>query len=207
MISPLDFQLTSHPLRCTLAPMKRESLAVLALVFSALQSLAQTPPNLLQDSSFEEGLNEPFSTNWSIWGGTSCEAQTPRTRTFVAKLFGRSSGALNQSGVFQDVPAAEGKRYVASAYFRQNVGDTLQGSNEAWVKLEFWGPEKMISIIESPTRLRAKGPANKYVFLSTGPAKAPPGTTRARFVAIFAQGADNAKGAVLVDDASLMEIP
>ncbi len=187
--------------------MKKLLILVAVLGVTPLAASAQPPQNLLQDPSFEEAMNEPFSTNWSTWGGTACDAVTPRTRTFVAKLFGRSTGALNQSGVFQDVPAAAGKRYVASAYFRQTVGDTLQGSNEAWVKLEFWDAEKMIGMIESPTRLRAKGPANKYVFLSTGPAEAPPGTTRARFVAIFAQGADNATGAVLVDDASLTEIP
>jgi len=181
---------------------------VLILSWSLVVSAgAQAPVNLLQDPSFEEALYEPFSTNWATWGGTSCEAVTPRSRTFSAKLFGNSQGKVNHSGVFQDVPASAGKKYIASAWFRQNAKDSLQGENEAWVKLEFWGGKGMIDAVESPTRLRAKGAVNKHVFISTGPVTAPPGTTKARFVAIFKQGADNARGAVVLDDAELREVP
>ena len=181
----------------------------MVLIFSGLLVVsagAQTTANLLQDPSFEDALYEPFSTNWATWGGTSCEAVTPRSKSFSAKLFGSSRGEVNQSGVFQDVPASAGKKYIASAWFRQNAGDTLQGDNEAWIKLEFWGPTGMISKVQSPTKLRAKGPVNKYVFISTGPVTAPAGSTEARFVAIFEQGADNARGAVIVDDAELREV-
>ena len=192
---------------CGIMRTMRNMLVFLIMGVVATSAMAQRAVNLLQDPSFEEALYEPFSTNWSTWGGTSCEAVTPRSRSFVAKLFGMSRGEVNHSGVFQDVPAVEGKRYIASAWFRQNGGDTLQGDNEAWVKLEFWGESGMISKVQSPTRLRAKDAANKYVFISTGPVKAPAGTTKARFVAIFKQGADNARGAVLVDDAELREVP
>lgn len=184
----------------------RNMLILLVGCGMALSALAQAPANLLQDPSFEEALYEPFSTNWATWGGTSCEAVTPRSKSFSAKLFGSSRGEVNQSGVFQDVPASAGKKYIASAWFRQNAKDSLQGDNEAWVKLEFWGEKGMISLVESPTRLRAKGAVNKYIFISTGPVVAPPKTTKARFVAIFKQGADNARGAVIVDDAELREV-
>ncbi|MFH0953355.1 MAG: hypothetical protein V1873_03395 [Verrucomicrobiota bacterium] len=188
--------------------MKRGSLAVLALVFSALLSQAQTSSNLLVDPSFEEWAGDPTSPRWAVFQNAYCVAVTARTRVFVTKIYGNFTSEQNYSGIWQDVPAGPGREYVASAYLRQNVGDTLQGDDEAWLKLEFFDAGgKLVQVFESPRKMKAKDAAGKYVFFSTGPVASPPGTVTARFVVIFGQGPDNAPGAVLVDDVLLMEVP
>ncbi len=183
--------------------------AILILSFLSVASVGQTPTNLLADAGFEEWAGDPDSPNWAKFGQVFSEAITPRTKHFVVKLFGNFTGASNYSGIYQDVPAVPGRRYEASAHLRQNSKDHLKGKCRAWIKLEFFDEThtQRLAEFESPTIVDAKGHANNYVFLSTGPCPAPRGTVYARFVGIFEQGADNAPGAILVDDASLKEIP
>lgn len=174
----------------------------------AAVAFAQPSPNLLKDPSFEEALYEPFSEYWHPFNKAFNETITPRTRHFAAKIYGQFNGTTNYSGVYQDVPAEAGRTYIASAWFRQNSGDVLEGGNSAWVKLEFLRADwSLIETFQSAQRVHARSPKNKYVFVSTGPAEAPPGTAWARFVAIFEQMPDNARGAIIVDDAMLREIP
>jgi len=189
--------------------MKRtKMLAILFLGLSCSISFAQTSSNLLADSSFEEWSWDSTSTNWSTFGSASCVAETPRTKKFAVKMFGNFTGQTNSSGIFQDVPATAGKSYEGTAYMRQNPKDDLKGENKAWLKLEFYDADgKQISVAHSLMKLDAKAPSNKYVFITTGPVQAPPATAKARFVAIFSQGPDKARGAVFVDDVSLREVP
>lgn len=183
-------------------------LAVALLSLPCVISSAQTSSNLLVDPSFEQWAGDPTSPNWAVFQNAYCVAVTARTRVFVAKIYGNFTGQQNYSGIWQDVPAGPGRKYVASAYLRQNVGDTLQGDNEAWLKMEFFDAGgRLLQVFESPRKMKAKDAAGKYVFFSTGLVTSPPGTVTARFVVIFGQGPDNAPGAVLVDDASLTEVP
>ena len=182
---------------------------ILALfLLSAMQVFAQAAPNLLKDPSFEGSMGErEFSKHWTKFGRAFCENITPRSKVFVAKLHGQFDGKTNYSGVYQDVPAKEGNRYIAGVYLRQNSGDVLEKGNEAWLKLEFFGEKhKLLSVHESPVKLNAKSPSNRWLYFSTGPCIAPPGTVSARFVALFEQQSD-ALGATLFDDAELKELP
>ena len=168
---------------------------------------AQAVENLLQDPGFEGGINEPYAECWKPFNNCYCAPVTPRTGTFVSKIYGNFSSSDNESGVWQDVPASGGKYYQATAYMRQNAGDSLDGENKAWLKLEFWGANGMLKVYESPIKIDGKGAKGKYVLISTGRCGAPEGTVTARWVALFKQGKDNAKGCILVDDGALTEVP
>ncbi|MBN2562068.1 MAG: GIY-YIG nuclease family protein [Phycisphaerae bacterium] len=187
--------------------LKASAVPLIALLLCTA-AVAEAPPNLLRDPGFDEWVHQPFGEYWKPFGKAFCETITPRSGPFVAKVYGAFDGTRNYSGVYQDVPVEAGERYVASAYLRHNAKDSLQGENEAWLKLEFYGADdEQLSVKESPKRLHAKDAVNKYIFFSTGPVKAPEGSTTGRFVIIFTQAEDDAPGAVLADDASLAELP
>jgi hypothetical protein len=171
--------------------------------------LGQTAPNLLADPSFEEWSGDTSSTNWLTFGNVICESTSPRTKSYMVKIYGNFKNETNSSGIYQDAPASEGKCYEASAYLRQNSDDHLAGANEAWVKLEFFNSDRSIRLVTfaSPVKMDAKSPSKKYMFISTGPAVAPKGTAFARAVVLIQQGPDNALGAVIVDDVSLKMLP
>ncbi len=171
--------------------------------------LGQTAPNLLADSSFEEWGGDTSSTNWATFGNVICESTSPRTKSCMVKIYGNFKNEVNESGIYQDVPAAEGKRYEVTAYLRQNSDDHLAGDNKAWVKLEFFNADRSTRLVtfESQVKLDAKSPSKKYMFISTGPTLAPKGTAFARAVVLIQQSSDNAAGAVLVDDVSLKQVP
>lgn len=171
--------------------------------------LAQPAPNLLADPSFEEWGGDPSSPNWMTFGNVVCDSISPRTKSCMVKIYGNFKSEVNESGIFQDVPAVEGKRYEVSAYLRQNSDDHLAGDNKAWVKLEFFNADFSTRLVtfESPVKMDVKSPSKKYMFVSTGPAVAPKGTAFARAVVLIQQSPDNAAGAVLVDDVSLKLVP
>ena len=180
-----------------------------SLSLGAADVLAQTAPNLLADPSFEEWAGDPSSTNWGTFGNVECGSITPRTKSIMVKIYGNFKNEVNSSGIYQDVPATEGKTYEVSAYLRQNSDDHLAGDNKAWVKLEFFNADRStrLATFESPIKMDVKSPSKKYMFISTGPAVAPKGTVFARAVVLIQQGPDNARGAVLVDDVSLKLMP
>ena len=190
--------------------MKYTVLLVLALLNMAPSTApAQTAPNLLADPGFEEWSGDSSSTNWVVFGNAACETITPRSPRFTVKMFGNFNNETNCSGIYQDVPASEGKRYEVSAHLRQNSDDHLAGDNKAWVKLEYFASDHSTRLVtfESPVKMDAKSPSKKYMFISTGPALAPKGTAFARAVVLIQQSPDNAAGAVLVDDVSLKLLP
>jgi hypothetical protein len=180
-----------------------------SLSLGVVDVFAQSYPNLLADPSFEEWAGDPSSTNWMTFGNVICETTSPRTKSYMAKIYGQFKNEKNFSGIYQDVPAIAGKSYVASAYLRQNSDDHLAGGNVAWVKIEYFDAtrSKILMTFESPVKMDVKSPSKKYIFISTGSAIAPKDTTWARVVVLIRQEADNATGAVLVDDVSLKLLP
>jgi hypothetical protein len=183
--------------------------AFVLLCLCAGTVLGQTAPNLLADPSFEEWGGDASSTNWATFGNVVCESTSPRTKSCMVRIYGNFKNEVNESGIYQDVPAAEGNRYEVSAYLRQNSDDHLAGDNKAWVKLEFFNADFSTRLVtfESPVKMDAMSPSKKYMFISTGPALAPKGTAFARAVVLIRQSPDNARGAVLVDDVSLKLVP
>jgi hypothetical protein len=180
--------------------------AIVVLVPGLAQ--AQMSGNLLGDPGFEEWAGDAETTNWVRFGNAASETLTPRTGMFVAKVYGNFKTERNHSGLYQDAPAAAGKRYVASAYIRHNSGDSLQGDNRVWLKLEFYDAAgQQMKAFESARSVKDNDPANKWMLLSTSSTPAPEGTAKARVVILFEQQADNATGAVLVDDVALTATP
>ena len=179
-----------------------------SLSLCAVEVLAQTAPNLLADPSFEQWAGDQSSTNWMTFGNVICESTSPRTKSYMAKIYGQFKNETNFSGIYQDVPATAGRSYVASAYLRQNSDDHLAGGNTAWVKIEYFDAtrSKILVTFESAVKMDVKSPSKKYVFISTGAAVAPKETAVARVVVLLRQEPDNAKGAVIVDDVSLTQL-
>lgn len=190
--------------------MKYTITAALVLLCSCAGTvLGQAYPNLLADSGFEQWSGDPSSTNWMVFGNAVCDTVTPRSPRFMAKIYGNFKNEQNHSGIYQDVPAIAGRSYVASAYLRQNSDDHLEGGNIAWVKIEYFDAtrSKLLVTFESPVKMDVKSPSKKYMLISTGAAIAPKDTAFARVVVLLRQEADNATGAVLVDDVSLTMLP
>lgn len=183
--------------------------ALVLFCLGAVTVLAQPAPNLLADPGLEEWAADPSSAYWRTFGNVVCGSISPRTKSFMVKMYGNFNNETNSSGIYQDVPAVEGKRYEVSAYLRQNSDDHLDGANKAWVKLEFLNTDfsTRLATFESPIKMDVKSPSKQYMFISTGPAIAPKGTAFARAVVLIQQSPDNARGAALVDDVSLKLVP
>ena len=171
--------------------------------------MGQSYPNLLSDPSFEQWAGDPSSTNWSTFGNVASDTTSPRTKSYMVKIYGQFKNEKNFSGIYQDVPATAGRSYVASAYLRQNSDDHLAGGNVAWVKIEYYDAtrSKLLATFESPAKMDVKSPSKKYIFINTGSTVAPKDTAFARIVVLVRQEADNATGSVLVDDVSLTMLP
>ena len=163
--------------------------------------------NLLQDSSFEDGIPGAFSSHWVPFGKAFPEEITARTGTHVVKLFGNFDAKDNFSGVFQDVAVEGSEKYEASIYIRTNEEDKLTAGTKAWVKLEFYdGEGNMVGASESPEKLTTFATADNYKRLTTGAVMAPVEAAKARFVYIFQQEDPEAGGATLGDDPQLRKV-
>ena len=190
-------QLPHFAFRC------RGGQALVCLMALGSAAAAQTLSNVSFDAS-GGSLN-----GWTLFNNAVpnvvSSTTTPRTGPAVAKVFGGYNGSPNYSGLFQNVTAAAGQNWQASAYFRHNTGDSLAGtSNSLVMKIEFYRVanglygsadflgEYQVTAVDSNT-----GP--DMWTLRTFQAIAPASTVEARIAFVYIQNG-SAGGAVLIDD-------
>ncbi|MBU0676890.1 MAG: hypothetical protein KJ626_02140 [Verrucomicrobia bacterium] len=184
--------------------MNRFAFALCLFFVAALSGSAAE--NILTDSSFEGSSESGFSTSYIAFGNAFREGNTPHTGEFAAKLFGNFSGAMNWSGVSQDVPADPGAIYAVQVMARHNSNDALQGETCAFIKIEFYNDAgEQLATAESKSRLTSDSKADMYQPLKIAGIRAPEGAAKLRVVLLLEQHEDNGSGAAYMDDVELIK--
>ena len=163
----------------------------------------------LANTSFEDNggsLNgwEVYSAGFNVLADTAKPVPLiePRTGNTLCKMFGRFSGVLNNSGIFQRLPAEAGQVWQLDVYSRHNLGDAISGtSNYMVMKIEFWDPNDHMLLVQEATILDPNSPTNVWIDNTPLQVTAPAGTSEVRPVFEFVQPS-NQGGAGHLDDAS-----
>lgn len=144
---------------------------------------------------------------WQRPGGNAYINRTfKRTGNSALLMYGQFSGVENTTTVYQDVPVTPGDLVDLTGYCGHVSGDTLQGSNVAFMNLEFRDASDTLLTLTSIDLLDASSPAD--VFLpGTDTATVPATATTARITLGFYQAADMGSGqdagAAYFEDTSL----
>jgi hypothetical protein len=162
----------------------------------------------LQNASFERTAGEFFGewTEYSAsanvrFDGVSSNA---RTGSKAVQMYGRFDGAAsNNSGLFQELPAAPGQVWQIGAWGRNRPGDRLQGQNVGRMKIEFVDANGVVIGTSQFDPINASTPESyrESVVRTTAPA----GTKFARAVLELIQRS-SANGSLNWDDAALSRV-
>jgi beta-glucanase (GH16 family) len=142
---------------------------------------------------------------WARFGNATAVTQRSRTGNRSGKMFGNFSGGQNNSGVYQDMPAAPGQTWRGSGWFYNWSSDAMAGANTAVLNIEWRNAAgQMISFVSTPA-LSVSTPRDVWREVIVQ-GQAPAGTVTARLVALFTQPA-MAAGAAFFDDMDLQFAP
>ena len=183
-------------------------------------NLASCGANLLSNPGFESAS----LANWTTYGnpGGNVSQQTIANRpvlngTNVLKLYGQFNGGINQSGIYQDVPAGAGQSFSATGWMLTPSDDQIAGTNVAWLEISFRDAATNVLTLYRSAYVTTNTPpglwlnfaaTNQYnpaTFALIGPVTnlvAPANTSFMRFRLVFQQPA-SAAGSVLFDDVQL----
>lgn len=172
--------------------------------------------NLLLNPGFESG----GLANWTPFGGnTSLESDAARSGANSFKVFGQFTGADNDTGAFQEIPALPGQRYQAAAWMLTPSGDKIAGANSACAEVSFRNAQGQILALfrTEPVTAGNHGdawgnlPVNRQLDVASGETVAtvsdlvaPAGTATVRKRLVFSQ-VSNAGGSVRFDDLNLSQ--
>jgi beta-glucanase (GH16 family) len=158
----------------------------------------------LLNPGFEQGATALDFNDWNTYdsGNILCDpiAANSRSGNRAVQVYGRYTGQVNSTGIYQDLWAFGGETWQASIWARNRPGDIPQGGNLASLKLEFWDNNGDLLSRAQQTILTNASPTNYSQFIVSG--VAPFATSRARIVMEYTQ-TNNANGSVNFDDASL----
>lgn len=177
---------------------------------------AETGGNALLDPDFESSA----LPDWTRFGANVySETGTVQNGARSVKIFGQFSGASNDSGVLQDVPAAAGESFSANGWMFTPAGDKIAGGNSAWIEASFRDAGgNTLSLHRSPVMTSAStagtwqnfvvdtrlDPVSGAVISTSSALVAPAGTASLRKRLVFRQPA-MAAGSVWFDNMSLTE--
>lgn len=186
----------------------------------APSNLTAGSANLLANPGFESAS----LGNWTNYGNSinnisvKSIADLPvHDGTNVLKVYGQFNGALNYSGVYQDIPASVGQMFNANGWMLTPGTDQIAGANAAWIEITFRDAATNLLALYRSATVTASTPTNLWLnfpvtnqfnsstFALIGPATnlvAPASTSFVRCQIVFQQPA-NAAGAVLFDDVKL----
>jgi beta-glucanase (GH16 family) len=177
---------------------------------------AETGGNTLLDPDFESSA----LPDWTRFGANVySETGTVQNGARSVKVFGQFSGASNDSGAWQDVPASAGQSFSANGWMFTPAGDKIAGGNSAWIEASFRDAGgNILSLHRSPVMTSAStagtwqnfvvdtrlDPVSGAVIGTSSTLVAPAGTASLRKRLVFRQPA-MAAGSVWFDNMSLME--
>jgi hypothetical protein len=175
--------------------------------------------NLLNNPGFEVG----GLANWTAYGaGFNTLLQNITNApvhdgTNAFKVYGQFNGSQNYSGLYQDFVASPGQSFVASGWAFTPYGDSIAGSNAAWIEVTFRdSATNIIGLYRSATidtnnlfgvwlNLGITNQFDPHTSALLGPVTnlvAPAGTAFGRYQPVFLQP-QSAAGSVLFDDLQL----
>lgn len=154
----------------------------------------------LANPSFEATQTSGAPTSWQTFGNTASSTAWANTGSRSARIVGITGPGPYYSGVFQDLPAAPGQNWTASAVFRQDAATRVSGNNFVDLKIEWYDRSGGALGATAITAVTNSSPVDTS-FTSSVQGIAPPGTATARVAVVFAQPNTGA-GAVQVDDVS-----
>lgn len=166
--------------------------------------------NLLQNPSFEDGLN-----GWISFGNVFAEsANPPQFDPFdgdkLVSMFGNFSGGFNVSGLFQEFSASEGDVFELSVHSRHFSGDAMVGggapdSNWAVAKIAYFDAGGVEIAGSEVTILDGTFATDTWHFSSVQ-GGAPAGTAKVQALLLYLQPNFDG-GAAHVDAASFTLVP
>jgi beta-glucanase (GH16 family) len=162
----------------------------------------------LQNASFERTAGEYFG-EWIEYSNAANVrfdgvAANARTGTKAVQMYGRFDGTTqNNSGLFQELPAAEGQVWQVGAWGRNRPGDRLLGQNVGRMKVEFVDANGNVIGVSQFDPINSATPESYRE--SVVRAVAPANTKFARAVLEMVQR-NSAGGAVNWDDAALSRV-
>ena len=154
---------------------------------------------LFDDTGFP-GWTE-YGAGWNVVADPV--SSNSRSGAGAVQMFGQFTGADNESGMFQDMPAGRGEIWQASVWAQSRPGDPPQGDNFALLKLEFIDASGSVLDRDEVSVARAGSPEAYRQF--TIRRAAPEWTARARLTIACCQRG-NADGSVNFDDAELRHV-
>ncbi len=127
------------------------------------------------DSGWNRGFEDhgAFPWGWHSWGDVYIRNWYPMDGTNMLQMWG-------DAGVWQEIQAMPGMRYVASFWLRSNASDPLRNGKQAYVALEFWdeaGANKLATF--ESAHLTTNTPGDSWVEYRVD-AIAPAGAARCR---------------------------
>ncbi len=167
---------------------------------------AQSNPELL-NGGFEYYGNNDF-IDWTRYdsGFNTLIDPAPNsahTGNRAVQMFGRFTNTVNNSDLYQTVPAVQGQVWQASTWVRNRPGDMLQGFNQAVLKLEYLDANNnQISVSQ---QVIADATTSTNYQSCAVMRQAPAGTVWARLTLEMDQ-TQYAPGSVNFDDAALTQI-
>jgi hypothetical protein len=147
------------------------------------------------------------TANWNSFNFTfTTRSVTPHGGLQTLKAFGPFF-QFGGSGVNQSSPATPGQAWTASAWFRDDSSDPMQGANFAVLQLQFLDAgNNVLTTTESP-HFTTANPINTWT-LESAASVAPPNTTAAQITLVHVQVNNPVTGgSVFWDDASLGLVP
>ncbi len=136
-----------------------------------------------------DGTNFPgwvtYSAGWNVV--PDALAINTRTGTSAVQMFGQypGNGAANESGVYQDLPAADGQVWQASVWAENRPNDLTQGANQGVLKIEFHDTSGNLLDSDQLTVVASNSPSYYQQFFLKR--LAPPSTATARIVLAYDQ--------------------
>jgi beta-glucanase (GH16 family) len=162
----------------------------------------------LENGGFESTSGE-FFTDWNEYSNAvnvrvDSNPANSRTGTNAVQMYGRFNGnALNNSGLYQEVPTVAGEVWQLGAFARNRPSDALAGTNTAGIKIEFVDANGSVINVGN---LDVANSASPSVYRESVVRRvAPPGAVFARAVLEMVQR-NSAGGAVNFDDATLRRV-
>jgi len=167
--------------------------------------------NVLLNPGFESpdasAGDVPGTANWNSFNNTfTTRSVPPHSGLQTLKAFGPFF-QFGGSGSNQSSPATPGQAWTASAWFRDDSSDPMQGANFAVLQLQFLDAgNNVLTTTESP-HFTTADPLNTWE-LESAAAIAPPNTTAAQITLVHVQINNPVTGgSVFWDDASLGLVP
>ena len=186
--------------------------AIAALGMSALTSAASaqnvlTNPGFETDNASAGDVAGP-PTGWNGFNASfTTRSVTPNSGLQDLKVFGPFFDGGGAGVVQGGFAASPGQAWTASAFFRDDSSDAMQGTNFAVAQLQFLDASNTVLATDESPHFTAANPLNTWT-LESANGVAPAGTATAQIVLVHVQLNNPVTGgSVFFDDANLGVAP